>query len=58
MMANEVVDYTKKIKMKDACFILYVNLGKVYDSVSWDFLDYMMYRMGFFFFLHKMERLD
>nr|KYP73737.1 Putative ribonuclease H protein At1g65750 family [Cajanus cajan] len=35
------------LKKGDVSFILKVNFEKVYDSVNWAFLDYMMGRLGF-----------
>jgi hypothetical protein len=45
MIVNEVVDMTKK-SGKD-CLILKVDFEKAYDSVDWQFLDYMLGRFGF-----------
>lgn len=45
MAINEVVDYAKKSK-EQTC-ILKIDFEKTYDSVSWDFLNYMMERLGF-----------
>lgn len=42
---NEVVDFPKRKKKK--CLILKVDFEKAYDSINWDFLDYMMDRLGF-----------
>lgn len=45
LIANELVDDAKKNKKEVLLFK--VVFEKVYDSVSWDFLDYIMMRMGF-----------
>jgi hypothetical protein len=45
MIVNEVVDMAKK-SGKD-CLILKVDFEKAYDSVDWNFLDYMLGRFGF-----------
>ncbi|GAU44056.1 hypothetical protein TSUD_399540 [Trifolium subterraneum] len=42
---NEIIDLAKKGR-KD-CLIFKVDFEKAYDSVSWNFLDYMMMRFGF-----------
>jgi hypothetical protein len=42
---NEVIDYAKKTG-KD-CLIFKVDFEKAYDSVDWNFLDYMLQRFGF-----------
>lgn len=44
LIINEVVDYAKK-EMKE-CLILKVDFEKVYDTVNWNFLEYMMSRFG------------
>lgn len=45
LIANELVDDTKRNKKDMVLFK--VDFEKAYDSVSWNFLDYMMSRMGF-----------
>jgi hypothetical protein len=45
MVVNEVVDMAKKSGKE--CLILKVDFEKAYDSVSWNFLDYMLRRFGF-----------
>jgi hypothetical protein len=45
VVVNEVIDYARKIR-KD-CMIVKVDFEKAYDSVDWDFLDYMLVRFGF-----------
>lgn len=45
MVINETVDYAKK--KGDPCMLLKVDFEKAYDSVSWEFLDYMLGRIGF-----------
>jgi len=45
VMANEVVEETKR--GKKPCLVFKVDYEKAYDSVSWNFLTYMMRRMGF-----------
>lgn len=42
---NEVVDLAKKTKR--ACIILKEDFEKVYDSISCNFLNYMLIRFGF-----------
>lgn len=42
---NEIIDFARKAK-KD-CLIFKVDFEKAYDSVSWNFLEYMMRRLGF-----------
>ncbi|XP_019434024.1 PREDICTED: uncharacterized protein LOC109340748 [Lupinus angustifolius] len=46
VVANEVIDQVKK-KRRGDCFILKVDFEKAYDSVNWEFLIYMMERLGF-----------
>lgn len=45
MVINEVVDYAKK-SGKD-CLIFKGDFEKAYESVNWNFLDYMLVRIGF-----------
>ncbi|WJX66076.1 hypothetical protein P8452_50669 [Trifolium repens] len=45
VVVNEVIDFAKKTG-KD-CLILKVDFEKAYDSVNWEFLDYMLRRFGF-----------
>lgn len=45
LLSNEVIDEDKRCK-KD-CLIFKVNFEKAYDSISWDFMYYMMGRLGF-----------
>jgi hypothetical protein len=45
VVVNEVIDYAKKTG-KD-CLILKVDFEKAYDSVDWNFLDYMLRQFGF-----------
>lgn len=45
LIANELVDNEKRSKKEGVFFK--VDFEKAYDSVSWDFLDYMMMKMGF-----------
>ena len=39
------MDFAKKSKKE--CLILKVDFEKAYDSVDWDFLEYMLHRLGF-----------
>ncbi|GKV31918.1 hypothetical protein SLEP1_g40572 [Rubroshorea leprosula] len=45
VIINEVIDEVKKKKMKS--FLFKVNFEKAYDKVCWEFIDYMLLRMGF-----------
>lgn len=45
VVLNEVLDYAKK--SGKLCMIFKVDFKKAYDSVSWEFLDYMFFRIGF-----------
>jgi hypothetical protein len=45
LVANEVVDWAKRSKKE--CLIFKVDFEKAYDSVEWDFLEYMLHRCGF-----------
>jgi hypothetical protein len=45
MVVNEVVDMARKSGKE--CLILKVDFEKAYDSVDWNFLDYMLRRFGF-----------
>ena len=45
LIANEVVEKAKR--RQKPCIVFKVDYEKAYDSVSWEFLIYMMRRMGF-----------
>jgi len=45
MIANATVDFLRKVRLKGV--IVKVDYEKAYDSVEWDFLEYMMSRLGF-----------
>jgi hypothetical protein len=45
LIANEVIDETKRLKRE--IFLLKVDFEKVYDSVDWDFLEFVMRKMNF-----------
>jgi len=45
LVANEIIDEMKKKKKE--CVIVKVDFEKIYDTVSWDYLMYMMERLGF-----------
>ncbi|GKU94710.1 hypothetical protein SLEP1_g8163 [Rubroshorea leprosula] len=45
IIANEVIDEVKRKKKN--CFIFKVDFEKAYDKVCWEFMDYMMMRLGF-----------
>ncbi|XP_058751310.1 uncharacterized protein LOC131624376 [Vicia villosa] len=45
LVANEVVDYSRKEGAP--CILFKVDSEKTYDSVSWNFLRYILVRMGF-----------
>ncbi|XP_058734060.1 uncharacterized protein LOC131605759 [Vicia villosa] len=45
LVANELVDYAKK--EGHSCLFFKVDFEKAYDNVSWNFLRYMLNRMGF-----------
>ncbi|KAK2372487.1 hypothetical protein QL285_073613 [Trifolium repens] len=45
VVVNEVIDYARK--RGKSCLILKVDFEKAYDSVEWEFLDYMLERFGF-----------
>ncbi|GKV50170.1 hypothetical protein SLEP1_g56883 [Rubroshorea leprosula] len=43
--ANEIIDKAKRKKKKS--FVFKVDFEKAFDKVNWNFLDYMMVRLGF-----------
>lgn len=45
LVANEVVDEAKRKKKETMLFK--VDFEKAYDSVQWDYLDFVMQKMGF-----------
>jgi hypothetical protein len=45
LVINELIDLAKR--RKDKCLLFKVDFERAYDTVNWDFLDYMMVRMGF-----------
>ncbi|GKV01589.1 hypothetical protein SLEP1_g14135 [Rubroshorea leprosula] len=45
VIANEIIDEAQKRKKKG--FVFKADFEKAYDKVCWEFLDYMMLRMGF-----------
>jgi exonuclease III len=45
MIVNELIDLAKR--RKDKCLLFKVDFERAYDTVNWQFLDYMMRRMGF-----------
>lgn len=45
LVANEAIDAAKRKKKK--CLFFKVDYEKAYDSFNWDFLRYMMKRLGF-----------
>lgn len=45
LVENEAIYEARRLKKK--CLIFKVDYGKAYDSVSWDFLIYMLKRLGF-----------
>ena len=45
LILNEVVEEARR--SKKPVMIFKVDFEKAYDSVSWSFLDYMLFRLGF-----------
>ena len=45
LILNEVVE--EAMRSKKPVMIFKVDFEKAYDSVSWSFLDYMLFRLGF-----------
>jgi hypothetical protein len=45
LVVNELLDLAKRRKCN--CFMFKVDFERAYDTVNWNFLDYMMGRMGF-----------
>jgi len=45
LIANEVVDETRKLKKE--LMLFKVDFEKAYDSVDWEYLDVVMYKMAF-----------
>jgi hypothetical protein len=45
VVVNEIVDLAKKTG--NDCMVFKVDFEKAYDSVDWNFLEYMLYRFGF-----------
>lgn len=44
-------------RRNDQCFLLKVDFEKAYDSVNWDFMNYMLERMGFSLVWRKWIRI-
>ena len=54
IIANEVVEEAKR--SQKSCLVFKVDYEKAYDSVSWEFLKYMLVRLGFYpKWIHWME---
>ena len=45
LVANEVLEEAKR--RKKSCLFFKVDYEKAYDSVRWDFISYMLERLGF-----------
>jgi hypothetical protein len=45
LVVNELLDLAKR--RKDKCLMFKVDFERAYDTVNWNFLDYMLGRMGF-----------
>jgi hypothetical protein len=45
LVVNELIDLAKR--RKDNCLSFKVDFERAYDTVNWNFLDYLMGRMGF-----------
>ncbi|XP_058761431.1 uncharacterized protein LOC131634822 [Vicia villosa] len=45
LMVNEILDWAKR--KKKGCLLLKVDFEKAYDSISWNYLRWIMRRMGF-----------
>jgi hypothetical protein len=45
LVVNEVIDHAKKSGKE--CMVFKVDFEKAYDSVDWNFLEYMLHRFGF-----------
>ncbi|PNX89254.1 cysteine-rich receptor-like protein kinase, partial [Trifolium pratense] len=45
LVVNELIDLAKR--RKDKCLMFKVDFERAYDTVNWNFLEYMMTRMGF-----------
>ena len=46
LIANEVVEEAKRCQKP--CMVFKVDYDRTYDSISWDFLSYMIRRLGFY----------
>nr|GFC89730.1 RNA-directed DNA polymerase, eukaryota, reverse transcriptase zinc-binding domain protein [Tanacetum cinerariifolium] len=45
LILSEIIDWYKKRKKK--LMLFKVDFGKAFDSVSWEYLDYMLHKLGF-----------
>ncbi|MCH93399.1 LINE-1 reverse transcriptase like [Trifolium medium] len=45
LVVNELIDFAKR--RKDKCLMFKVDFERAYDTVSWNYLEYMMRRMRF-----------
>jgi len=45
LVTNETINEVKNLKNK--CFILKLDFEKAYDTIRWNYLEYMMQRLGF-----------